>query len=157
APDVAVTERIPPGRTATISWSPERAGNWLFHCHTNMHIQPSRPFGHGETRKPAQVHNHTTELMGGLVLGIEVKSTRAALKSSEPERRRLRLIARTADGTPPEPAYGFVLQGDARIARSDRPVLPGPTIVLERAEPVSITVVNELPEATSVHWHGIEL
>ena len=32
----------------------------------------------------------------------------------------------------------------------------GPTILLKRGEPVSISVANELPEATSVHWHGIE-
>jgi FtsP/CotA-like multicopper oxidase with cupredoxin domain len=30
-------------------------------------------------------------------------------------------------------------------------------IVLQRGEPVSITVVNQLPEATAIHWHGIEL
>jgi FtsP/CotA-like multicopper oxidase with cupredoxin domain len=29
--------------------------------------------------------------------------------------------------------------------------------VLTRGEPVSITVVNRLPEPTAVHWHGIEL
>jgi FtsP/CotA-like multicopper oxidase with cupredoxin domain len=29
--------------------------------------------------------------------------------------------------------------------------------VLKRGQPVSITVVNRLPEATAVHWHGIEL
>jgi FtsP/CotA-like multicopper oxidase with cupredoxin domain len=32
-----------------------------------------------------------------------------------------------------------------------------PPIVLQRGEPVSITVVNTLREATAVHWHGIEL
>jgi FtsP/CotA-like multicopper oxidase with cupredoxin domain len=37
------------------------------------------------------------------------------------------------------------------------PLLPGPLILLERNEPVSIMVVNELPEPTAVHWHGIEL
>jgi FtsP/CotA-like multicopper oxidase with cupredoxin domain len=36
-------------------------------------------------------------------------------------------------------------------------VIPGPAIVLTRGEPVQITVVNRLSEATSVHWHGIEL
>jgi FtsP/CotA-like multicopper oxidase with cupredoxin domain len=36
-------------------------------------------------------------------------------------------------------------------------LLPGPTIVLTRGVPVSITVVNELPEATAIHWHGMEL
>jgi FtsP/CotA-like multicopper oxidase with cupredoxin domain len=33
----------------------------------------------------------------------------------------------------------------------------GPAIVLSRGEPVGVTVRNRLPEATSVHWHGIEL
>ena len=28
---------------------------------------------------------------------------------------------------------------------------------MKRGEPVSITVVNQLPEPTAVHWHGIEL
>ena len=34
---------------------------------------------------------------------------------------------------------------------------PGPAIVLRRGEPVEITVVNRLGEATALHWHGIEL
>src|SRR3954464_5367640 len=42
-------------------------------------------------------------------------------------------------------------------ARPPRPLLPAPTILLKRGEPVTITVVNGLPEPTAVHWHGIEL
>jgi FtsP/CotA-like multicopper oxidase with cupredoxin domain len=33
----------------------------------------------------------------------------------------------------------------------------GPPLVLTRGQPVNITVINRLPEPTSVHWHGIEL
>jgi manganese oxidase len=33
----------------------------------------------------------------------------------------------------------------------------GPTLVLRRGEPVAITLVNRLSEATSIHWHGMEL
>ena len=29
--------------------------------------------------------------------------------------------------------------------------------MLKRGEPVSIAVLNKLPESTAVHWHGIEL
>jgi FtsP/CotA-like multicopper oxidase with cupredoxin domain len=29
--------------------------------------------------------------------------------------------------------------------------------VLKRGEPVEITLVNNLPEATAIHWHGMEL
>ena len=32
---------------------------------------------------------------------------------------------------------------------------PGPTIVATTGERVAITVTNHLPEATSVHWHGM--
>jgi FtsP/CotA-like multicopper oxidase with cupredoxin domain len=35
--------------------------------------------------------------------------------------------------------------------------LPGPTLALRRGEPVEITLVNHLPEATAIHWHGMEL
>ena len=60
-------------------------------------------------------------------------------------------------GTPDEPAYGFTLDDGRQTAVAAPPYLPSPTIVLKRGEPVSITVVNQLPEATAIHWHGIEL
>jgi FtsP/CotA-like multicopper oxidase with cupredoxin domain len=62
-----------------------------------------------------------------------------------------------AHGTESEPAYGYVLQDGVKNTPANGPLLPGPTIVLRKGEPVSLTVVNELPEATAVHWHGIEL
>ena len=40
APDqqrTAVTEYINVGRTFAMSWTPERPGNWLFHCHMTAH------------------------------------------------------------------------------------------------------------------------
>ena len=36
-------------------------------------------------------------------------------------------------------------------------MVPGPTIRAEVGDKVRIVVKNELPEATSVHWHGIQL
>jgi FtsP/CotA-like multicopper oxidase with cupredoxin domain len=33
----------------------------------------------------------------------------------------------------------------------------GTPLILERGEPVAITVINRLPRAISVHWHGVEL
>jgi FtsP/CotA-like multicopper oxidase with cupredoxin domain len=35
--------------------------------------------------------------------------------------------------------------------------VPGPTLVLEKDEPVAITVVNQSQMPAAVHWHGIEL
>ena len=44
-------------------------------------------------------------------------------------------------------------QGRRTVARQGF----SPEIDLVRGEPVSITVVNQMSEPTSVHWHGIEL
>jgi manganese oxidase len=157
-----VTERIAPGRTTTITWVPERAGNWLFHCHDNYHVLRNAPLD--GTPLPAEhlMHpkNHTLEMMGGLVMGIQVRGRDAHPAAAVPEsaRRHLRLVVRDATGgTMSEPAFGYVLQEGATSNASSSALLPGPTIILERGKPVSITVKNELGEATAVHWHGIEL
>jgi FtsP/CotA-like multicopper oxidase with cupredoxin domain len=98
------------------------------------------------------------EMMGGLVMGIEVRGSDTYLAAEPGARRRLRLVARVdSGGTDAEPAYGYALQEGSAHAPSSRPSLPGPTILLKRGVPVGITVVNELREPTAVHWHGIEL
>jgi FtsP/CotA-like multicopper oxidase with cupredoxin domain len=161
SPRFAVTERLAPGRTFALTWVPERAGNWLFHCHDNFHALRNRPLD--GTPLPAEhlahVTNHALEMMGGLVMGIEVRPRGpVAAAPNDGPRRRLRLVARVdSGGTETEPAYGYVLQDGSTTMPAQAPLLPGPTIRLKRGEPVSITVVNELPEATAVHWHGIEL
>ena len=39
SPHMVVTERLGPGRTFSLTWKPTRPGNWLFHCHDNIHLQ----------------------------------------------------------------------------------------------------------------------
>jgi len=52
------------------------------------------------------------------------------------------------------------------LAGADRPPtdvwaydgkVPGPTLRLRQGEPVRITVMNQLEQGTTVHWHGIRL
>jgi FtsP/CotA-like multicopper oxidase with cupredoxin domain len=157
-----VTERTAPGRTFTMTWVPDRAGNWMFHCHDNFHVLRNAPLD--GSPPPADEHmqhvkNHALEMMGGLVMGIEVRGRAGPnVVAQGGTIRKLRLVARVdSGGTPTEPAYGYVLQEGPTSTPTSAPMLPGPTIVLKRGEPVSLMVVNELPEATSVHWHGIEL
>jgi FtsP/CotA-like multicopper oxidase with cupredoxin domain len=156
-----VTERMTPGRTFTMSWVADRAGNWLFHCHDNFHVLRNSSLDDTQLvpENELHVHNHAIEMMGGLVMGIEVRDNGVALASTEPTpRRKLRLTARVdSGGTVTEPSYSYVLQDDARALSSYGASGMNPTILLKRGEPVSITVVNRLPEPTAVHWHGIEL
>ena len=158
APHMVVTERIAPGNTIAASWIPERAGYWMFHCHDNFHVLRNAPLDGTPLPPEHRMHakNHAMEMMGGLVMAIEVRPGGPAPAPEPAARRSLRLIARAdTGGTENEPAYGYVLQEGSRTVPG--PLLPSPVILLKRGEPVSITVVNELAEPTSVHWHGIEL
>jgi FtsP/CotA-like multicopper oxidase with cupredoxin domain len=160
SPHLVNTERLAPGRTLSLTWVPTRPGNWLFHCHDTAHIAQSRPLdGKPPAAAAHHVTNHALEMMSGPVIGINVTAPNAA--SSAPEvvaRRKLRLVAQVEPGgTAEEPAFGFTLEDGKTTKPEAPPYLPGPTIVLKRGEPVSITVVNQLPEATAIHWHGIEL
>ena len=159
--NLVVTERVAPGRTISLTWVPDRPGNWLFHCHDNVHIQRGLPLDGTGTRndQPHHVENHALEMMGGPVMGVYVAPRgRVAAPADAGPRRRLRLVARSdSGGTDGEPAFGFALDDGKAGSVSRTPLLPGPTLVLQRGQPVSITVVNELAEPTAVHWHGIEL
>jgi manganese oxidase len=160
---MVVTERMPPASTMSISWAPERAGNWLFHCHFQEHVVPHRPVSATAAQsRAASDHadhrSHALTGMGGLVMGILVKP-KLGERIAEPVagRRRLRLVAVRDTGFPDSvPSMRFVLEerGARRLEAG-----PGfsPTISLTRGEPVSIMVVNRLTESTAVHWHGIEL
>jgi manganese oxidase len=159
SPRMVVTERLPPGRTFSLTWKPTRPGNWLFHCHDNVHLQRGIPLD-GAKAEPVHRHveNHALEMMSGPVMGITVTGGSLEAAPSAARRTQLRLVARVdRGGTDAEPAYGYTLHTGASTDAPSPPYLPGPTIVLKRGEPVSITVVNQLPEPTAVHWHGIEL
>ena len=152
---MVVTERMPPFSTMSMTWVPERAGNWLFHCHFQLHLVPdSGPPMHDDA-------NHALTGMAGLVVGVNVAPKRGATVAAAPARgrRQLRLVAIQDAGFPDSaPSMRFVLEepGGATPRLEARPGF-SPTITLTRGEPVSITVVNRLHERTAVHWHGIEL
>ena len=95
--------------------------------------------------------------MAGLVLGIRV-APRGATPAPASDPRRIRLLVRSKPnmyGT--HPGYAYVLGGTPEA--SDSAPLPrkSPTLVLEKDQPVAITVVNRSEEPAAVHWHGIEL
>jgi FtsP/CotA-like multicopper oxidase with cupredoxin domain len=156
-----VTERAAPGRTFTMTWVPERPGNWLFHCHDNFHTlrNPSLDGTPMVPEHKVHVKNHALDMMGGLVMAIEVRGREApTVTDTRRTERRLRLVAQVdSGGTETNPSYGYALHEGTSDTPARGPLLPSPTIMVERGRPVSITVVNRLPEPTAVHWHGIEL
>jgi FtsP/CotA-like multicopper oxidase with cupredoxin domain len=153
----AVTELVEPGHTIRIAWTPTRPGNWLMHCHLRDHVTPAEP------RKPEErvhdlhdVEQHALTAMAGLILGITVAENRGVLQ--EPgSQHRLRLIARE-ELLPGSDVVrrGFIVEGGPQPPQ-DHPTVPGPPLVLFRDRTTSIEVVNEMSEATTVHWHGMEL
>ena len=54
-------------------------------------------------------------------------------------------------------AYAFAVKEGNDLPPANSISVPGPPLILTRGQPVEITVRNEMPDATSVHWHGIEL
>jgi FtsP/CotA-like multicopper oxidase with cupredoxin domain len=159
---VVVTADMAPGTTMSMTWSPDRTGNWLFHCHLAFHVL-------GRSRLDGADDQHLThgadlmKHMAGLVLGMNVKPRNGAALRAEVnwarDARKLHLFAnerpRALARTPL--AMSFVLQRDGRVPAADSVEPPGQPIVLTRNEPTQITVVNRTHEGTSVHWHGIEL
>ena len=152
-----VTELMQPGDTFRMEWVPTRAGNWLMHCHFVTHIIPAEP--RDAATRAHDLHDvtqHAMNAMDGLVVGITVSDTASAAALPEPH-QRLRLLAQERPGGDEEAIVrGFVLQGSAAPS-PDSVVVPGPPLLLTRDERTVITVVNQLSEPTTVHWHGMEL
>jgi manganese oxidase len=151
---LAVTEQVMPGATTTLTWIPERAGNWLFHCHMLVHMHPMQ-HGAAATRHGA---DEAAAGMAGLVLGVYVTGVDHAVATPDAARRPLRLIIEpdTRHGATASYRVDLVAGVEPPPRVSDRAV-PGPVMVLTRGEPVAVEVVNRLNEPTAIHWHGIEL
>jgi manganese oxidase len=162
---LAVTETLLRGQTMTIAWSPERPGNWLFHCHVAMHMTPSLAIDEHGDLQPHAAHGTNghaggaaAHAMARLVLGIQVKPNGAAPPAPSAEEQAIRLLVRSrpARGAT-NVRYAYVLGGSAEESDAQALPVPGPTLVLEKDQPVAITVVNQAHEPAAVHWHGIEL
>jgi FtsP/CotA-like multicopper oxidase with cupredoxin domain len=103
--------------------------------------------------------------MAGLVMGIRVTGDGVARTTADAARtltvrepRKLTLAMQRRPGYwHPEDGYAFTLAKDGQTPDPQQASVPGPVLVLKRNEPVEITLVNDLPEATAIHWHGIEL
>ncbi len=161
-----VTEAAAMGATFAMTWVPERAGNWLFHCHIPEHFEARGPLGlpRDTAGRATSGHgSHANDGMSGMVLGVVVgarKGARAVVSASTDTKspRVLRLLVRpTVGSSAANPTFAYALNERGVEPPADSGLVAAPPLVLTRGEPVEITVVNRLAEPTAVHWHGIEL
>jgi FtsP/CotA-like multicopper oxidase with cupredoxin domain len=147
---LVATEDLRAGRTMTMAWSPDRPGNWLFHCHIGFHVIPE-----GARFDPGSQTTHDHNHMAGLVLGIEVRAPDGWRPPDRADPAQLRMIIEE------QPRHRDTLRtiGVAIGPPGAEGALhsPGPLLVAERGRPLDVTVVNHLAQSTGMHWHGIEL
>ncbi len=143
-----VTELVSSGTTMKMQWHPEYEGNWLFHCHISAHVSPATRLAPASKDTHS---NHAEEGMSGMVIGIHAAAAPGLFTHSETEKRQLTMRLQRADGHyGGEPGFAVGFDGAT-------PSIPGPPLFLTRGQTVDIELVNRLEEATSVHWHGMEL
>ena len=169
--EMRVTTVLRPGEWFTMSWSPDRAGNWLFHCHLLTHMSGDQRLDRmpaaadpGHAHDGGATTNRAHDEMGGLVLGIEVRPGRArtdGVSVAQPAAAPPRSIALFASARPrtfgEKDGFGFVMQEGPSAPARDSIRIPGSPLILIRGEPARIAVHNRLSQPISVHWHGLEL
>jgi len=157
----AVTEHVDVGHVFEMTWTPERAGNWLFHCHMLDHMLPAEALAPKEGQPAAYSSAHDRNIgMGGLVIGISVLpgATPSPSPAAATAARKLQLVISENPGK--IPLYNLEVNDPLKPSAPDKdkpPSLLGPPIVLTRGEATEIEVKNQSSKPTAIHWHGIEL
>jgi FtsP/CotA-like multicopper oxidase with cupredoxin domain len=166
---MTVTENMEAGTTRTIVWSPDRPGGWLFHCHLSFHAMMNPPLGEewqggGAYFIPAvfgspnaDADHHVEKHMGGLMMVTQV-APKDGYPIRRPVERTLRLlVVANSDTNVMSRQYGYRLDDGSPFDRDVAAVQPAPVLVLQKDQPTDVVVVNTTDEATSIHWHGIEI
>jgi len=157
----AVTELMLLASTMALEWVPDRAGNWLYHCHFINHVDTElRLADSPHSGMVGTTRTHLTDAMAGLVLTISVRDTAGAGIAKRPAspHQRLRLFVTERAGSPGAlSSYSYVQQLGPREPAADSMQIPGSTLMLHQGEPTQITVINHARHPTSVHWHGMEI
>jgi len=159
----AVTQHIDVGHAFEMTWTPDRAGNWLFHCHMVAHmsaeVAPKDSEATAPMGSPGHEHNGTMTGMSGLILGVTVTPDNAASPAATAWIATHKVQLVISDNAAKVPLYNLAVN-DPRLpqaAKNNAPSLVGPPIVLTRGEPAEIEVKNMSSGPTVIHWHGMEL
>ncbi len=150
------------GDTRSITWSPDRPGNWIFHCHLASHnaklprVDDMNDITYPDMQGHGDPDHHALTGMNGLILGITVDGKARPTVAWHPTKRLHLFVQSDSVAGDSARRWGYALQRGAE-PRRDSVESPGPLLLLTRGEPTSIEVTNRTPQPTSVHWHGIEI
>jgi FtsP/CotA-like multicopper oxidase with cupredoxin domain len=153
-----VTEPMEAFHTMSMSWVPDRDGQWLFHCHIPYHAIASDARLEPPKDHQAMTSDDPGEHMAGLVLPINVKPAPGWTAEPRPSPRSLRLFVQQGPKLGHAPrTLGYVIEHSSSAPTEPLTHAGGPPLILTRGQPTDITVINQLNEPTVVHWHGLEL
>lgn len=157
-----VTVMMLPGQTFTAMYTPNEPGNWALHCHFAFHtshfLSTERVTEPEDIGAPDAVR-HDVYGMKGMLVRVKIHpapdgSRRPAVVDGA---RQVRLVAMARDSVYRDAVEGFAFVESYNDSLPESLPKLSPTLVLNRGEPVAITVVNRLRAPTAVHWHGMEL
>jgi FtsP/CotA-like multicopper oxidase with cupredoxin domain len=158
---MAVTEIINPFETMSFAWFADRPGNWIYHCHYATHlstlVELDTEDGNLDVSSLKGHMSDRPHQMYGLVMGISI-APKGTIAASTGAPRKIRIVQRMKPnvyGT--QPGMSFVVDGTPEAKNPNAMPVPGPTLFLERGQPVAITTVNQSSEHATIHWHGVEL
>jgi FtsP/CotA-like multicopper oxidase with cupredoxin domain len=158
---LGVTEIMRQFSTMSLAWLPDRAGNWIYHCHFADHLSSISSLEPGHATHDEQMMKHQGDGMQhnmfGLVLGLRVAPKGPAPKVAESPRTVRMTVREKEHMFGANPGYAMVIDGTPEAKDPNAMPQPGAPLVLERGRPVAITVVNRAKESASIHWHGVEL
>lgn len=154
---LAVTDSYRKWSTRDVVWSPDRPGNWLFHCHIVFHVIPEARLDYG----PAHEHQtHSTDPMthmAGLVLGLSVAPKPVTVAAPTRVRRMTLFVDQGGPLGRAPSTFTYILQHGPRPPAPDSMQRIGSTLVLTRGERADVMVHNRSQQAGGIHWHGLEL
>ena len=155
---LAVTETYAPWDTRELTWSPDRPGNWLFHCHLTFHVVPGARLDHTPANEHQTHSPDPMQHMAGLVLGLSVAPRPGDSYARKGKVRQLDLWMQQGGPRGRMPTtFSYVLQNGPVAPAPDSVQIPGSLLLFTRGEPVDITVHNRTQQPGGIHWHGIEL
>ncbi|WP_158514764.1 multicopper oxidase domain-containing protein [Gemmatimonas phototrophica] len=155
---LVVTQYLPPGNTMQMAFLPTEPGNWVFHCHFAQHVNgvstADTVYRDAERRMAYTLEGRH---MSGLVMGLTVTSPEPTPERAATRHLRLFMDKKSTPFTHGGEGVAFALADSTGAVAQNGFRVPAPVLLLKRGERVAITLVNRLPQATSVHWHGLEI